>query len=87
MVSKMAYMYFRDKKQFAQLVCFTLISNQQLRNLFQLMYNDIPMSTYCCAALYFLMKNQPKVAVFLLSMGMSIKAGAMLMLPSFLGLI
>lgn len=51
------------------------------------MYNDIPMSAYCCAALYMLMKNYPRVAVFLLSMGMSIKAGAMLMLPSILGLI
>jgi hypothetical protein len=87
MVSKMAYMYFRDKKEFAQLVCFIFISNHELRRLFQLMYNDIPMSTYCCAALFFLMKNSPKTAVFLLSMGMSMKAGAMLMLPSILGLI
>ena len=87
LVSKMAYMYFRDKKQLAQLICFILIDNQGLRQFFQLMYNDIPMSTYCCAALYYLMKNKPMIAVFLLSMGMSIKAGAILMLTIFLGLI
>jgi uncharacterized membrane protein YbhN (UPF0104 family) len=50
------------------------------------MFNDEIMGMFLALTIYFLsVANRPKLAAFTLTMGLSMKAGVMLLIPSFLG--
>lgn len=49
------------------------------------MMNDYPMTMFLIIAMYFVMKNQPLVASFFITLSISMKAGSLLIIPAFLG--
>jgi hypothetical protein len=56
------------------------------RELYQLMFNDEIMGMYLVLTIYFLaVAHKPYMAAITLTLGLSMKAGVMLILPSFLG--
>ena len=50
-----------------------------------MLFNDTILGLYIVAAVYFMAENRPMWAAFMLTLGISIKAGAMLLLPGLLG--
>ena len=62
-----------------------LLSNQAVRKINQQMYNDSFMMLYIVLCLYFLSTNRYKLAALMATLGLSIKAGALLVLPVVLG--
>jgi hypothetical protein len=51
------------------------------------MFNDTIMSFYLFLSIYLILKNKPVWSAFFVSVGLSIKAGAFLILPALLGTI
>ena len=51
------------------------------------MFNDEIMIVYILLAIYYLLKNQPIVSSVFVTLGLSIKAGVILLLPAYLGLL
>ena len=51
------------------------------------MYNDEIMMLYMLISVYLMMNNHPLIASGFLTLGLSVKAGVILMLPGFLGTI
>ena len=62
-----------------------LISNNGMRQLNQMMFNDSIMSFYVLLCILFVSKNRPISGAFSLTLGLSIKTGAILLFPGFLG--
>ena len=62
-----------------------LISNNGMRQLNQMMFNDSIMSFYVLLCIFFVSKNRPISGAFSLTLGLSIKTGAILLFPGFLG--
>lgn len=87
LITKMAYLYFGDDDfDSAQMVGVVLLSNNYERSAFAHgMYNDQIMLTYLVLSMYMMLKNRPLISAFILTLGMSVKAGILLILPSFLG--
>ena len=69
----------------AQLLAISMLTNKNMRGYFSEMYNDEIMVLYLIMAVYFSLKNKPLVASFLITMGLGVKAGVILILPGFLG--
>ena len=67
------------------MVGIILVGNEMARELNQLMFNDSILAFYVLLCMYFVASNKPIKGVFALSLGLSIKAGAILMVPSFFG--
>jgi uncharacterized membrane protein len=68
------------------MVCFILLSNEEVRELNMSMFNDTILFLYVVISINFLVSsNRPVLAAMFLTLGLSIKAGAMLLVPSFLG--
>ena len=85
-VAKISYAYFRDQPLKAQLICFMLLGNEEIREFNAYLFNDSLLALYILICLYFIIiKKRPIMAAFFLSLSISIKAGAMLMIPTFLG--
>jgi len=49
------------------------------------MYNDEIMALFIIISIYYCAKNRPLLGSFWFTVGLSIKAGAVLMIPSILG--
>ena len=69
----------------AQMICFMLLGNEEIREFNEYLFNDSLLALHMMFALYFmLVKNKPVIASFFLTLSISIKAGAVLMVPTFL---
>lgn len=85
-VAKMAQKYFRANPMSFQIVCFMLISNQEVREMNMELFNDSFTVLYVAIAMYYMINNgNPIWASFWFTMALSVKAGAMLLVPAFLG--
>jgi predicted membrane-bound dolichyl-phosphate-mannose-protein mannosyltransferase len=84
-VVAVAYKYFRNDLCKAQLLSFLLIANEEARELNQMMFNDSLLSFYILLCLYFVAMNRPIPGALCLTLGLSIKAGAILLIPGFFG--
>jgi Gpi18-like mannosyltransferase len=85
-----SHLYFRTHtKQTdvpkAQLIGFILLTNPWDRTFYTLMYNDQIMTLYILLCMYFTLANKPMTATFFFTLGLSVKAGVLLLLPAFLG--
>ena len=49
------------------------------------MFNDTFLALYVMICIYFIASNKPLWASFFLTLSLSVKAGAMLLVPSFMG--
>jgi len=49
------------------------------------MFNDEIMMLYVLLSMYFTLVNKPMVATLFFTMGLSVKAGVLLLMPAFLG--
>ena len=86
LVARISYSYFRKTPERAQIICFMLLGNEEIREFNQYLFNDSLLALHMMLCLYFiLVKNRPLLAAFFITMSISIKAGAVLMLPTFLG--
>lgn len=69
-----------------QLVCFMLLGNQEVREFNQMLFNDSITVVYAAVAMYCLIvKANPIQASFWFTNALGVKAGAVLLLPTFLG--
>jgi len=85
-VARISYSYFRNAPMKAQMICFMLLGNEEIREFNEYLFNDSLLALHMMFALYFmLVKNKPVIASFFLTLSISIKAGAVLMVPTFLG--
>lgn len=85
LVSQIGYRYYKHDAGKAQIICFMLMANEEIREINQLLFNDSILALYVVLCVYFVSSNKPLVAALMLTLAMSIKAGAMLLVPSFLG--
>lgn len=86
MVLSMAVRYFSSEPSRVQMIGFLIIFNSKVNELYQLLYNDSFVEFCIFAAIYSLASlNRPIVASMLLSLAISIKTGAILLLPCLLG--
>ena len=85
LVILVAFKYFKNDYLKAQMVAFMLLANEQSRELNQMMFNDSILAFYILLCLYFVSRNKPFKGVIALTLALSIKAGAMLLVPGFFG--
>ena len=64
-----------------------LVANDELREKHAFLYNDTFLGFYCVICMWLLSNNRPLLAAVFLSLGISIKAGAVLLVPSVFGLV
>jgi len=64
-----------------------LIANDELREKHAFLYNDTFLGFYCVISMWLLSKNRPYLSAIFLSLAISIKAGAVLLIPSVFGLV
>lgn len=83
-VAKIAYLYL-DKSKDAQLIVLYMLSSKATRQYHGDLYNDELMFLYLIIGIYQAMKDRPMVSALFLSLSLSVKAGALLVLPAFLG--
>ena len=87
-IGKISYSYFRDRRNRAQMICFSMMLNERLRRFNTKMYNDSLMIFYMIFAVYLIVIHRmPKLASFFITISISLKVGALLILPSFLGIV
>jgi len=84
-VGQMSYNYFGQQKYRAQAICFMLLCNQEIREINQDLFNDTILALYVIGTMYLVQTNRPIIAALLLTLAISIKAGALLVVPSLLG--
>jgi Gpi18-like mannosyltransferase len=84
-VVAVAYKYFKNDHLKPQLICFLLLANEEARELNQMMFNDSLLAFYVIMCLYLVSYNKPLLATLMLTSGLSIKAGAILLIPGFFG--
>mmetsp|Transcript_1806 Transcript_1806/g.2400 ORF Transcript_1806/g.2400 Transcript_1806/m.2400 type:complete len:270 (+) Transcript_1806:2487-3296(+) len=70
---------------YAQLIAFAMLGNHRDRIVYQTMFNDEIMSLHLLLAIYLAVNNKPLWAALFISLGWSVKAGVILILPAFLG--
>jgi len=54
-VAKLSYGYFRKNRAAAQLICFMLLSNQEVREFNQMLFNDSITVLYVAMAIFYLL--------------------------------
>ena len=63
-----------------------MLGNEQIREFNAYLFNDSLLTIYLIASVYVLViKGRPFFATLLFSLGLSVKAGAMLLVPSLFG--
>lgn len=62
-----------------------LILNFRISEIYHLLYNDSFIEFYNIACIYLAVHNKPVIAAAMVSLSISMKAGGVLLLPSFLG--
>ena len=86
-MTKVAFRYFKRCPWKAQLIGFMLATNWRYKALQSEIYNDTILEFYLCWAIYFLVTNKPVLGSLFLALSLSIKSGALLAVPAFLGII
>jgi len=84
-VCNLAYKYFKVSPMKAQLVCFILLGNEEVRELNQLCFNDSLLAFYLFLCVLLVTNNSAYLASLAFTLSLSIKAGALLLLPALLG--
>jgi hypothetical protein len=85
-VSSVMLKYYEKQPERAQFLTLVLAANFFDHRLFELLQNDAIMGLYVFLAIYFLAAKRNSVAASVaLGLGLSVKAGAILLLPAFLG--
>ena len=85
LASSIAFRYFKNEPRRAQFVVLLLLANEYDRQFHQLMYNDQIMACCLLATIYFVAESMPTAAMIMFNLGLSIKIGVFLLLPSLLG--
>lgn len=85
LITQISARYFKHDQTKSQLIGFMLLANEEIREINQLLFNDSILALYVVLCVYFVSSNKPLIAALMLTLAMSIKAGAMLLVPSFLG--
>ena len=67
------------------MIAFILLTNPDDRKWYGLMYNDELMALYLIICIYFTITNRPMIASCFFTLGLSMKAGLILLMPAFLG--
>jgi len=62
-----------------------MLANKETRGYYASMFNDEIMMLYLLLSVYYILKSKPIVASFFLTLGLSVKAGMLLIIPAFLG--
>ena len=62
-----------------------MLGNSEERGYYATMYNDEIMILYLILCVYYTVLNRPFLATFFFTLGLSVKAGLILLLPAFLG--
>jgi Gpi18-like mannosyltransferase len=84
-IASIAYKYFFKHPGSAQMVCFMMLSNDQLRRMYQFLYNDCLMTFYLVLCLYFFSKKMIWLSAAVFSFSLGIKTGVLAVVPAFLG--
>lgn len=87
MASDLAFKYFDREHLKAQMICFALIANEETRELNLACFNDSFLCLYITLCIYFCTVGRPLSSAFMLTLAISIKAGALLIIPACLGII
>ena len=86
LVGKLAFIYFKKQPYRAQLICFILLGNEEIRSLNMHLFNDSLVTLYILLSIVAMIQyNRPLVASCFMTLAVSIKVGALLLVPSFLG--
>ena len=85
LVSKMSYDYFEGEPMRAHLISFILLSSQADRRFNELMFNDQVLGLLIFFMIYFVSKGKTTIGAMAFTLGLSIKAGALLVVPTLLG--
>jgi predicted membrane-bound dolichyl-phosphate-mannose-protein mannosyltransferase len=64
-----------------------LVANDELREKHAFLYNDTFLGFFCVTSMWMLSKNRPLLSAIFLSLAISLKAGAVLLIPSVFGLV
>jgi uncharacterized membrane protein len=67
------------------MISFMLLTNFRVAQLNQFQFNDSILALYAVLCLFLIQRNRPLLAACALTLGLSIKAGAMLLMPAFFG--
>ena len=85
-IISLARRYFNAEPSRAQIIGFLIVSNQSLHELYQNLYNETFQEFFVLSAIFCLVAlNRPIVAAVILSLAISLKALAILLLPGMLG--
>lgn len=68
-----------------QMVAFVLVGSHRDREKWCQMYNDEIMVLYVLICIFYALRNKPLKSAFWISMAMSLKAGALLLIPALVG--
>ena len=79
MVLSIAGSYFKAEPKRIQMIGFIIMLNPKVNELYQLLYNDSFVEFYNVACIYLAARNRPVLAAVMLSLAISIKAGAVLL--------
>lgn len=72
----------------AQLLPFVYVANSLVRREESLLYNDQFMAFFCVLGIYFIIcKDMPLISAYMFTISLGIKAGAILFMPAFFGII
>ena len=67
---------------------FMYVANTLVRREESLLYNDQFMAFFCVLGIYYIVcKDMPAASAFMFSFSLGIKAGAILFMPAFLGIV
>jgi len=86
-ISRISYRYFKGSPEKAQLITFILLANEPDRVFNQLQFNDQVLGMFIYLVIYFVQMDAPYKAIIAFTTGLSIKAGALIIMPAFLGII
>jgi hypothetical protein len=86
-VSSLAYMYFFKHKASAQMICFMMLSNHEVRRMYQFLYNDCLMQLYLVLCIYFFFRKNIYISAFFFSIALGIKTGVFAIVPALFGIL
>jgi len=86
-ICQIAYKYMRYRPEDAQLVCFMLLGNDRIREMYSHLYDDAFVGFYLTLAFYFFIFGRVYVAAVFLSLSLSVKTGVLVALPALVGTI
>lgn len=86
LVIKISLNYFKNKETHrVQMIALMILLNHRMHELYQGYYNDAFLELFVVACIYFATSNRPVSAVMCLSIAITLKAGAILLIPALFG--